>query len=105
MVLQNIKPSVGHVNGARYVIESMNPNLLLLASVFGPRKGTRLILPRMNCAISKEEFAIPGFRICQLPIRVCFAMTVNKAQGQLIPGTLVIHLHGQYSSHGQSYSM
>ena len=103
MLLRNIKTSVGHVNGARYLGESMTPNLLFLRSLFGSRKGARLILPRMNCAISKDDFPIPGFRRCQFPIRVCFAMTINKAQGQWIPGTLGIDLHGQCFSQGQLY--
>ena len=103
LVLRNIEPSVEHVNGARYVVESMNPNLLFLTSVFGSRKRALLILPRMNCTISKDDFPIPGFRRCQFPIRVCFAMTINKAQGQSIPETLGIDLHGQFFSHGQLY--
>ena len=102
-MLLRIKPSVGHTNGARYVVESMTPDLLFLISVFGSRKETRLILPGISCTVSKDGFLISGFWRCQFLIRVCFAMTINKAQGQLMPGTLKIDLHGQFSSHGQLY--
>ena len=103
MLLRNIKPSAGHVNGARYVVENMTPTLLYLRSTSGSRTGVRLILPRMNCTVSKDDFPILGFRTCQFPIRVCFAMTVKKAEVQSIRGTLGIDLLGQCFSHGQLY--
>ena len=103
MLLQNTKPSSGHVNGARYVVEGMTPNLLFFTSASGSRPGIRLMLPRMNYAVSNDDFPIPGFRRCQSPIRVCFAMTINKAQCQSISGTLGIDLHGHCFSHRKLY--
>ena len=103
MLLRKIKPSVGHVNGARYVLESMTPNFLFLSSVFSSRNAARLKLPRTNCTANKDNFPISGFRRCQLPIRVCFAMTINIARGKSTPGTLGIDLHKQCFSLGQFY--
>ncbi len=82
MLLRNIKPSSGHVNRTRYVIENMTQNLLFLTSVSGSKKGTRLTLPRMNCMVRADNFPIPGFRRYQFPIRTYFAMTSYKAQSQ-----------------------
>ena len=48
MLLRNIKPSSGHVNGTRYVVDNTTPNVLFLTSVSGSKTGERLILPRMN---------------------------------------------------------
>ncbi len=39
MLLRNLRPNKGHVNGARYVIENMTDNLLHLKSVTGAFKG------------------------------------------------------------------
>ena len=78
MLLRNIKPSTGHVNGERYVIVNMTPTLLFLRSASGSKAGVQLILPRMNCTASNDDFTVPVFRRCQFPIRVCFAMTINK---------------------------
>ena len=103
MLLRNVKPSSGHVNGTRYVVENMTPNLLFLTSVSGSKTGVRLILPRMNCTVGKDDFPIPRFRRCQFPIRVCFAMTINKAQEQSIPGTLGIVMYGKCLYHGPDY--
>ena len=38
----------------------------------------------------------------QFPIRVCFAMTINKAQGESI-SNLVVYLRQSVFSHGQLY--
>ena len=103
MLLRNIKPSAGHVNGTRYVVVRMTANLPFLTSVSISKTESRLMLPRMNCTVSKDDFPILDFRRCQFPIRVCFAMTINKAQGQSIPGALGIDLHGQCFSHGKLY--
>ena len=100
-----MKPSSGHVNLTRYVVESMTTNLLFPTSVSSSRAEVRLILPRMKCTLSKDDFLIPGFRRCQFPIRVCFATTINKAQGQPIPGTLGIELRGAVSPTGNYMSL
>ena len=103
MLLRNTKHSSGHGKRTRYVVDDVTPNVLLLTSVSGSKTGERLILPRMNYTISKDDFPIPGFRRCQFSVRICFAMRVNKAQGQSIPETLGIDLHGQCFSHVQLY--
>ena len=59
ILLRNMKPSVGHVNSARYVAESMTHNLLFLRSVFGSKKVDRLMYPRMNFAVNKDDFPTP----------------------------------------------
>ena len=95
ILLRNIKPSYGDVKVTRYATENMTPNLLLLKSVSASKTGVRIILHRMNCTVGKDDFPIPGFRRCQFPIRVCFSMTINKAEGQPRPVTLGIDLDGQ----------
>ena len=81
----------------------MSPTLLYLRSTSGSRSGVRIILPRMNFTVSRDDFLLPRFGRCQFPTRVCFAMTINKAQGQSIRGTLRIDLLVQCFSHGQLY--
>lgn len=103
MLLRNIRPRDGHVNGTRYVVENMSANLLFLRAVSGTHRGNALALPRMNCSPGVEDFPIPGFRRCQYPVRVCFAMTINKAQGQSVSGKLGIDLSSGCFSHGQLY--
>ena len=70
----------------------MTKDLLFLKAVSGPAKDNPLVLRRMKCIPGVDEFPIPGFRRCYFPIRVCFAMTINKSQGQSVPEKLGIDL-------------
>jgi len=84
MLLRNIRPKESHVNGIQYVVRNMT-------------------LPRINCIPGQHDFPIPGFRRRQFPVRFCFAMTINKAQGQSVSGKLGIDLTSSCFSHGQLY--
>ena len=81
----------------------MTPDLLFRISFYGSSKGCRLALRRMNCTPERDDFTIPGLRRRQFPLRICFAITINKAQGQSIPETLGIDLTAPCFSHGQLY--
>ncbi len=103
MLLRNKRRKCGHVNGTRYVIANMPKNLLFLGAVSGTVKGNSLVLQRMNCILGVDDFPIPRFRRFQFPVRVCFAMTINKDQGQSVPGKLGIDLYSSCFAHGQLY--
>ncbi|CDF37673.1 unnamed protein product [Chondrus crispus] len=103
MLLRNIDPATGHVNGARYVIENMTNNLLFLRVTTGSHQGNRLCLLRMPCGPGDDNFPIPGFTRTQFPIRTCFALTTNKAQGQSFGGRIGLDLRDHCFSHGQLY--
>ena len=82
MVLRNLRPNEGHINGARYVIENMTDNVLHLKSVTGEFKGRSLAHPKVKYRPCDGNFPIPGFTPRQFPIRTRFAMNTNKSQGQ-----------------------
>ncbi|CDF36188.1 ATP dependant DNA helicase PIF1 [Chondrus crispus] len=92
MLLRNLDPTSGHVNGARYVIEKMTNNLFFLRVTSGSHEGNRLCIPRMPCGAGDDNFPIPGFTRTQFPIRTCFALTTNKAQGQSFGGRIGLDL-------------
>ncbi|CDF39898.1 ATP dependant DNA helicase PIF1 [Chondrus crispus] len=92
MLLRNLDPTSGHVNGARYVIEKMTNNLFFLRVTSGSHEGNRLCIPRMPCGPGDDNFPIPGFTRTQFPIRTCFALTTNKAQGQSFGGRIGLDL-------------
>lgn len=103
MLLRNVRPSQGHVNVTRYIVVDMRDNILFLRAVSGTYKGESFVLPRINCAPRTEDFPIPGFGRCQFTVRVCFAMTINKAQGQSVSGKLGLDFSYPCFSHGQIY--
>ena len=103
MLLRNMYPQDGHANGTRYVVTGMTNNVLFLKIASGQYKGQVLTLPRVKCSPGDDTFPINGFTRLQFPVRVCFAMTVNKAQGQSISGKLGLDLRFECFSHGQLY--
>ena len=56
MLLRKIKPFSVYVNRTRYIIEKITPNVLFLISVSGPKTGERLLVPRINCTVTKDDF-------------------------------------------------
>ncbi|CDF33944.1 ATP dependant DNA helicase PIF1 [Chondrus crispus] len=103
MLLRNLDPTSGPVNGARYIIEKMTNNLLFLRVTSGSHEDNRLCLPRMPCGPGDDNLPIPGFIRTQFPIRTCFALTTNKAQGQSFGGRIGLDLRDHCFSHGQLY--
>ena len=103
MLLRNINPSDGHVNGIRYQVVRMTNNLLMLKSIMGVHKGKILSLPKMPCGSGDDQFPIDGFKRVQFLVRVCFGITTNKSQGSSFGGCLGLDLRDECFSHRQIY--
>ena len=85
------------------MVEGTAQNVLYLSVAVGNYKGTKLALPRMPCGPGDDSFPIQGFTRTQFPVRVCFGVTTNKAQGQSFGGSLGLDLRDEVFSHGQLY--
>jgi hypothetical protein len=70
--------------------------------VLGQHVGKRVFLPRIPLCPSDDEMFPFQFKRKQFPIRLGFAMMINKAQGQTIPN-VGIFLPDAVFSHGQLY--
>ena len=92
---------MGYVNGTRYSVEKMSAEILFSNLCLHQRKV--LALQRMSCSVPADDFAIPGFRRLEFPVRVCFAMIINKAQRQSLNGTLGLDSTSLCFYHGQLY--
>ncbi len=103
MLLRNLRPNKGHVNGARYVVEGTTDNVLHLRSFTGAFRGERMALTRVKCHPGDHNFPTPGFTRIQCPVLTCLAMATNKSQGQSIRDRLGIDLTDSCFSHGQLY--
>ncbi|XP_073030705.1 uncharacterized protein [Primulina eburnea] len=102
MLLRNVAPELGLCNGTRLICHDLCRNFIDVEIITGPYKGTRFFLHRMPLK-SEDNSGLPFESTRrQFPIRVSFALTINKAQGQTIPN-FGIFLCNHVFSHGQLY--
>ncbi|KAG0724783.1 hypothetical protein GWK47_039928 [Chionoecetes opilio] len=100
-VLRNICPS-GIVNGTICVVRGNSANVLQLQVITGPSRGDNFYLPRVP--IITQAASGTGFRMrrLQFPIRVAFAMAINKCEGQT-KNYVAVYLPTPVFTHGQLY--
>ncbi|KAK4394705.1 ATP-dependent DNA helicase RRM3 [Sesamum angolense] len=102
ILLRNLDPSNGLCNGTRMVCREFRDNLIDAQIMFGQHSGKHVFIPRIPLSPAEHEGYPFQFRRKQFPIRLCFAMTINKAQGQTIPN-VEVYLPQSVFSHGQLY--
>ena len=86
-------------NGTRLVVKKLMNNLIEATILIGPHKGEDVLLPRIPLIPTDMAFE---FKRLQFPIRLAFAMTINKAQGQSLQ-VCGLNLENDCFSHGQLY--
>ncbi|GJU77493.1 putative reverse transcriptase domain-containing protein [Tanacetum coccineum] len=76
-------------------------NERMLAKLPGGKVGTVVAIPRMNISPSDKKMPFQLNRR-QFPVALCFAMTINKSQGQTL-SKVGLFLEKPIFSHGQLY--
>lgn len=80
MLLRNINQSLGLCNGTRMVVSKCLKYTLLCEIMSGTHAGTKHLIPRMEICPTDTSLPFELIRL-QFPLQICFAMTINKAQG------------------------
>ncbi|XP_039969084.1 ATP-dependent DNA helicase PIF6-like [Bactrocera neohumeralis] len=98
ILLRNINPPK-MCNGTRLVIKKLMPNLIEATILNGKAKGENVLIPRILMIPTDMPF---DFKRLQFPVRLSFAKTINKAQGQTFQ-ICGVNLEESWFSHGQLY--
>ena len=69
--------------------------------VSGNKAGKAVFIPHITINADTAELPI-AFSCCQFPVRLAFAMTINKSQGQSVT-YIGLYLRTPVFSHGQLY--
>ena len=89
-------------NGTRLICKSLSKHVIHAQIAVGDFAGKDVFIHRIPLQPpTDEQYPIPYTRT-QFPIRLCFAMTINKAQGQTLD-YVGIYLKEPVFSHGQLY--
>ncbi|XP_074108440.1 ATP-dependent DNA helicase pif1-like [Cotesia typhae] len=98
IMLRNLNPPK-LCNGTRLQVKTLRKNLIEATIFTGKYEGENVFIPRIPLIPSDYHFK---FKRLQFPVRVCFVMSINKAQGQSLK-LAGVDLQSDCFSHGQFY--
>ncbi|XP_063941193.1 uncharacterized protein LOC135149410 [Daucus carota subsp. sativus] len=101
MLMRNLNQTLGLCNGTRMIVTKCLKFCVECEVISGSFIGTRQFIPRME--LCPSDSALP-FKLVrkQMPLQICYAMTINKSQGQSLQ-TVGLFLPKPVFTHGQFY--
>jgi ATP-dependent exoDNAse (exonuclease V) alpha subunit len=101
MILRNLDAAHGVCNGSRGILTQCRNRVLEVQLLNGEHAGTKVFIPRIANQPTEDQVAFK-FTRKQFPVRLCFAMTINKSQGQSVKH-VGLDLRSPVFTHGQFY--
>ncbi len=98
---RNLNQSIGLCNGTRLIVKRLGQRVIEVETITGNNVGKRVFIPCIIMSPSEIDWPFV-LRRCQFPIRMAFAMTINKSQG-LTLNNVGVYLPSPVFSHGQLY--
>lgn len=101
ILMRNRNQTLGLCNDTRMMVARYLKNCVECKVIVGQFKGTKHFILRMK--LCPKDTRLP-FKLCkkQMPLQICNAMTINKAQGQSLENVVLFLPKGLFT-HGQFY--